>query len=263
MVDVSNLMRVSELESAYDEVSTSYDSIYMKPKDIKQDKMVMKDIIASYTYKELWQNMLQSMSWQSFESGAMLNPFGKILDAGCGTGLLLERLPVISPLQYRGVDLSGGMLRQAREKFPEYTFIHQDIREYYRTVDEARHMDPLGFHLYDSFISIFASMSFIPLEDCAEIVGGLVQTDGFVYIMFFGPKVTPRDLVYESADVPFCTADEVQRKFIEPLQEIRHYEGDGPIGRLYGLKGLEWCKPDEGDYIVFKSRMRDCKDVSE
>ena len=42
---------------------------------------------------------------------------GSLLDVGCGTGLLLD-LADASGLHCYGVDLSGGMLEQARSKVP-------------------------------------------------------------------------------------------------------------------------------------------------
>jgi len=49
---------------------------------------------------------------------------GKALEAGCGTGLILERLADICPAAV-GVDLSGGMLRRARDR--GLTVIQADV----------------------------------------------------------------------------------------------------------------------------------------
>ena len=55
---------------------------------------------------------------------------GVVLDAGCGTGLILDELvPTILPEEYMGFDISQNMLSQAIQKHPEYRtrFIHHDL----------------------------------------------------------------------------------------------------------------------------------------
>lgn len=43
----------------------------------------------------------------------------RILDAGCGTGVLFPTLLSLQPCHVTGLDLSHGMVCQARKKFPE------------------------------------------------------------------------------------------------------------------------------------------------
>ena len=46
---------------------------------------------------------------------------GKVLDAGCGTGIVLDYVvPTILPDEYIGFDVSGNMLMKARDKHPDY-----------------------------------------------------------------------------------------------------------------------------------------------
>jgi ubiquinone/menaquinone biosynthesis C-methylase UbiE len=48
-----------------------------------------------------------------------LAPGCKVLDLGCGTGLLLELL-ALQPEDYLGIDPSGKMLEELKRKFPEH-----------------------------------------------------------------------------------------------------------------------------------------------
>ena len=55
---------------------------------------------------------------------------GMVLDAGCGTGLILDELvPTILPEEYMGFDISQNMLNQAIQKHPDYRtrFIQHDL----------------------------------------------------------------------------------------------------------------------------------------
>lgn len=53
----------------------------------------------------------------------------RVLDAACGTGLLLERFAHILPnAELYGVDASEDMLVQARDLLPEAHFIHASLR---------------------------------------------------------------------------------------------------------------------------------------
>lgn len=51
-------------------------------------------------------------------------PGKKILEVGCGTGDLLNAL---SPSEGVGLDISGRMIERARQKFPQYEFVHTDV----------------------------------------------------------------------------------------------------------------------------------------
>jgi SAM-dependent methyltransferase len=71
-----------------------------------------------------------------------VNPGMRVLDAGCGTGALADRLAVACPdLEFVGVDLSPSMLARARARRawpPSFTFVEGDI-------DAALSRDGRGF----------------------------------------------------------------------------------------------------------------------
>ena len=82
-----------------------------------------------------------------------------VLDLGCGTGCLLEAL---SPVRGVGVDLSGEMVRIARENHPGFTFHQGDIED-------------LNFMktLKGPFDVIILSDTIGILEDCETTLAGL------------------------------------------------------------------------------------------
>ena len=60
-----------------------------------------------------------------------LKPGGKVLDTGCGQGVLLRRLPASCYSRYVGIDLSGSAISVAQEHANERsTFLVADCEEY-------------------------------------------------------------------------------------------------------------------------------------
>jgi len=79
-------------------------------------------------YEQRWArylNVTHSKLLASLPAGAAPR---SILDLGCGTGLLLTKLRQHYPdAQLTGVDRSGAMLDQARQRLPQATFIETDL----------------------------------------------------------------------------------------------------------------------------------------
>ena len=72
-----------------------------------------------------------------------LKPGGKVLDTGCGQGVLLRRLPRSCYSRYVGIDLSGSAISVAQEQGNERsTFLAADCEEY----SPAEHFDVIVFN---------------------------------------------------------------------------------------------------------------------
>jgi SAM-dependent methyltransferase len=103
---------------------------------------------------------------------------GRILDLGCGTALFLEYTPV-APERYVGVDISAGMLRVARRKFPHHTFCQADMADLSALPDRS----------FDSIVSLFASFAYAlePHRVVAEIER-LLAPGGRFLVMTLGAR---------------------------------------------------------------------------
>jgi 2-polyprenyl-3-methyl-5-hydroxy-6-metoxy-1,4-benzoquinol methylase len=72
-----------------------------------------------------------------------LKPGGRVLDTGCGQGVLLRRLPRSCYSRYVGIDLSGSAISVAQEHGNECsTFLAADCEEY----SPAEHFDVIVFN---------------------------------------------------------------------------------------------------------------------
>ena len=72
-----------------------------------------------------------------------LKPGGKVLDTGCGQGVLLRRLPSSCYSRYVGIDVSGSAISVAQEQGNERsTFLAADCEEY----SPAEHFDVIVFN---------------------------------------------------------------------------------------------------------------------
>lgn len=97
---------------------------------------------------------------------------GKILDVGCGCGIDANYL-TSKGFQVTGVDLSKGMLKLAKQKFPHIHFKHKDIRK--------------SYFPYNSLDGILASCSLIhiPKKDIPNLLKKFSYTlkkEGVIYL---------------------------------------------------------------------------------
>lgn len=71
---------------------------------------------------------------------------GKVIDVGCGTGLLLDYLPI---KKYCGLDISEKMIKRARTKHPKMFFGIGDM-----------HSIPYPENTFNSLVSLYGPMSY-------------------------------------------------------------------------------------------------------
>jgi ubiquinone/menaquinone biosynthesis C-methylase UbiE len=102
---------------------------------------------------------------------------GKILDIGCGTGLLLE-LFNIDEDEYIGIDPSGKMLEVAHAKFPKHIFMVTDFENF-----------PERWK-YDYVICLFGVSSYIRPGMVSQIPNHL-KPGGQYFLMFYKPGYIP------------------------------------------------------------------------
>jgi demethylmenaquinone methyltransferase / 2-methoxy-6-polyprenyl-1,4-benzoquinol methylase len=110
----------------------------------------------------------------------LLEPNGKVLDVGCGTGdLSIELFEKIST-QVTGIDFCGPMLRLAQKKAPQIPFIEGDALQL-----------PFPDRSFDGITVAFA------LRNLASVAGGLsefrrvLKTGGSLAILEFSQPTVP------------------------------------------------------------------------
>lgn len=95
----------------------------MKHENTSKDKMFLYDQTA-WIYDQRYRE-IQEEKYRSILSRIRFEKRELILDAGCGTGMLLEKIP--SKQRVVGVDFSLEMIRVARNKIGNSNFIRAEI----------------------------------------------------------------------------------------------------------------------------------------
>ncbi len=132
---------ISKVQSHYDEIADVYDQRY----DHRERGRIYYDHIASAVLGKIHQK-------------------GHLLDIGCGTGLFIERY--LKEGTYRtatGIDISPGMIRKARERYPDLPYV----------IGNAE-MLPFESDTFDSISSLLA-FSYLQnptqsLKDCYRVL---------------------------------------------------------------------------------------------
>ena len=101
--NLDNLAMMSQVADGYDAVAEAWDAMFVDNRAHAENRVTF--------------GLLRRL-------GAFR---GLVLDLACGTGLTLECAPDLRPSNYVGVDISSGMLRQARRRNPHYDFRQDDM----------------------------------------------------------------------------------------------------------------------------------------
>jgi len=144
---------LEEVRAVYDALAPEYDGLFDSPVDAAENEAL----------KHLLRERV----------------FGRVLDVGCGTGLLLDLLEDIAPNDYLGIDVSPGMLEIASQKHPRHNFILAD----------AQNLHSLAAGTFDTAVSLFACLSYTPdpkavVDECHR----LLRFGGRAILMVYGPR---------------------------------------------------------------------------
>lgn len=109
---------------------------------------------------------------------AILNPGDRVLDAGCGTGVIAHEMQKYHRLKVTGIDFSEAMIAYGKKHFPLVNFNLMDLRQ-------------LRFKS-GSFKAIFANYSMIHIleEDLLSALKGfnrVLQNKGILYLALQSP----------------------------------------------------------------------------
>lgn len=128
----------------YDKIASEYDNYFMDSKYLEEDKKLFN----------------------------LLDIKGKVLDIGCGTGLLLKHKK-IEPRNYIGIDISEKMLEVFKRKLPEYQnyLINTSFEDFYGK----------GF---DTIVALYGTASYLNQEKIKRI-SQMLSKNGKAYLMYY------------------------------------------------------------------------------
>lgn len=205
---------------AYDRVADLYDNSYSDPKSRAEDRVIFTRLI---------------------EFGSVQ---GRVLDVGCGTGILLEKLP-ISPQNFVGIDPSIGMLKRAKAKFPQHEW----------RLGTAEFPDLPKDEPFDSIVSLYGSFSYsLEPELAVDEMAALLRPGGKIFIMACstGHKVRKSYIMNKvgiHVERRLYRADQLRRLF-EPHFENVQIQGFGWV-----LDHIPHSAPDWLFHAVMQTEM--------
>jgi len=138
---------------AYDRIASSYDLHYRDNFSVAENA-----VIKQYLARKGFTN-------------------GRVLDLGCGTGLLITMFN-IPPTYYAGLDVSEGMLTVARRKFPNHHFVQASMDNI-----------PFGDAEFDRVICLFGGISYVKSHHLSATIREIfrvLRAGGRLFIMAYG-----------------------------------------------------------------------------
>lgn len=138
-----------DYQSEYDGIADVYDKQFSDPDSIAENQRIV----------------------------ASINLTGSVLDIGCGSGVLLDTIPIED---YTGIDTSKSMLQQLMLKHPHKgsNLIHTPFEEFYGKT-------------FDTVVSLFGAASYIMPEFLGKVNEMLTDT-GTAFLMFYADHYTPK-----------------------------------------------------------------------
>ena len=139
-----------------------------------------------------------------------------VIDVGCGTGFAIDIATHISPKSYLGVDISGGMIEQAKKKHPEYEFVQSNICDLSTIENDS----------YWFALSLF-SIPYIGV-DSVQRVYDLLHYGGCYITVIYNKPYKNRDSVYWRKKKHYLNdvkplVDEMLKKLTETFQDYQIY----------------------------------------
>ena len=168
---------------AYDELADEYDQSYKAPMWQAEDAVVY-GLLRGFLPEE-----------------------AKVVDMGCGTGALLDHVPLRRG-QYFGIDISPRMIRKAWHKHPQGMFLLSPMED----------MECLLSGGFDMAVSLFGSFSYSPMpEKVISEAMRLLKPGGRIFFMAYGPRYKNRrsyilnrhKIVVPHPELPLCRLKEL------------------------------------------------------
>ena len=151
------------VQEAYDELAAVYDQSFTRPIDHAENTVAHQQLLALGLTE------------------------GRVLDLGCGTGLLIEQLG-IPPDQYVGLDISARMIARAMTKFPDHTWVCGDMAAMpVAETDSFQHWLGGGaWNLpFNNAVSMFGSFSYVldPVPALQKVYERLAPDGAFCFML--------------------------------------------------------------------------------
>ena len=129
----------------------------------------------------------------------------RVLDLGCGKGIISEKLAIRSHGEVVALDLSNEMLKYAKEKIddPRVKFVNADFYEYY---DDK----------FDTIICFDAYPHFMDVEGFVEKANELLKEDGLLAVIHDIGRITLNEHHKRSAG-------KVSRLLNTPSEEVKPF----------------------------------------
>ena len=151
---LAELSKTVDTKTMYDAIATVYGELYEEDNDLKENRQIAA--------------VLRAVRGT------------QVLDIGCGMGLLL-RLIDLPPEDYLGIDISSGMIKNARHSFPHHIFLE----------DNLIHLSKVKLKSIDNAVCLFGAYNYI--KDSTELATSIrnlhlrLKKNGKIFIMMLSP----------------------------------------------------------------------------